>query len=46
MGLVMAKEIVNQHSGMIEIDPPYQNGCSFKISFPCQKNTAMVNIHE
>ncbi|WP_446810237.1 nitrogen fixation negative regulator NifL [Methylomonas sp. 2BW1-5-20] len=46
MGLVMAKEIVNQHSGMIEIDPHYQNGCSFKISFPCQKNTAMVNIHE
>lgn len=46
MGLVMAKEIVNQHSGMIEIDPHYQNGCSFKISFPCQKNTNMVNIHE
>lgn len=46
MGLVMAKEIVNQHSGMIEIDPHYQNGCSFKISFPCQKNTHMVNIHE
>ncbi|WKJ89556.1 nitrogen fixation negative regulator NifL [Methylomonas montana] len=46
MGLVMAKEIVNQHSGMIEIDPHYQTGCSFKISFPCQKNTHMVNIHE
>lgn len=46
MGLVMAKEIVNQHNGMIEIDPNYQNGCSFKISFPCQKNSTMVNIHE
>jgi len=46
MGLVMAKEIVNQHNGMIEIDPDYQNGCSFKLSFPCQKNSAMVSIHE
>ena len=46
MGLVMVKEIVNQHSGMIEIDPDYQSGCSFKLSFPCQKNSAMVNIHE
>lgn len=46
MGLVMVKEIVNQHSGMIEIDPDYQNGCSFKLSFPCQKNSAMVSIHE
>ncbi len=46
MGLVMSKEIVNQHSGMIEIDPDYQNGCSFKIRFPSLKNSAMVNIHE
>ncbi|WP_082877580.1 nitrogen fixation negative regulator NifL [Methylomonas koyamae] len=46
MGLVMVKEIVNQHSGMIEIDPDYQHGCSFKLSFPCQKNSAMVSIHE
>lgn len=46
MGLVMSKEIVNQHGGMIEIDPQYKNGCSFKIRFPCQKNLAMVNIHE
>lgn len=46
MGLVMAKEIVNQHSGLIAIDPHYQQGCSFKISFPCQKNSAMVTVHE
>ncbi|TPQ27072.1 nitrogen fixation negative regulator NifL [Methylomonas sp. EFPC3] len=46
MGLVMVKEIVNQHSGMIEIDPDYQNGCSFKLGFPCQKNSAMVSIHD
>jgi nitrogen fixation negative regulator NifL len=34
MGLVMAKEIVNQHQGFIDIDPGYEQGCRFKISFP------------
>jgi signal transduction histidine kinase len=34
MGLVMVREIVNQHQGMIEIDPNYSAGCSFNISFP------------
>ena len=34
MGLVMAKEIVNQHQGIIDIDPGYDQGCRFKISFP------------
>ncbi|MDP2901566.1 MAG: nitrogen fixation negative regulator NifL [Methylovulum sp.] len=34
MGLVMAKEIVNQHHGFIDIDPSYDLGCRFKISFP------------
>jgi len=37
MGLVMAKEIVNQHQGIIEIDPDYDQGCRFKISFPLHK---------
>ena len=40
MGLVIAKEIVNQHHGLIEIDPTYDQGCRFKISFPMHKNTA------
>ncbi len=40
MGLVMAREIVNQHDGMIEIDPDYTNGCCFNLRFPvCSKNT-------
>jgi nitrogen-specific signal transduction histidine kinase len=40
MGLVMAREIVNQHDGMIEIDPDYANGCCFNLRFPiCTKNT-------
>lgn len=34
MGLVMAKEIVNQHQGYIDIDPDFDQGCRFKISFP------------
>ncbi|MGZ5008345.1 MAG: nitrogen fixation negative regulator NifL [Methylobacter sp.] len=37
MGLVMAKEIVNQHHGFIEIDPDYDQGCRFKISFPLHR---------
>jgi nitrogen fixation negative regulator NifL len=34
MGLVMAKEIITQHQGFIDIDPAYIQGCRFKISFP------------
>lgn len=37
MGLVMAREIVNQHHGFIDIDPAYDQGCRFKISFPLHK---------
>lgn len=34
MGLVMAKEIVQHFNGTIEIDPDYQEGCRFIVSFP------------
>ncbi len=34
MGLVIAKEIVTQHHGFIDIDQHYYQGCRFKISFP------------
>jgi nitrogen fixation negative regulator NifL len=37
MGLVMAKEIVSQHQGFIEIDPDYDQGCRFIISFPLHR---------
>ncbi len=37
MGLVMAKEIVNQHQGFIEIDRDYDQGCRFKVSFPLRR---------
>lgn len=46
MGLVMAREIVNQHGGIMEIDPDYSPGCRFNISFPCQHNAFRVNTHE
>ncbi|MGR9013122.1 MAG: nitrogen fixation negative regulator NifL [Gammaproteobacteria bacterium] len=39
MGLVMAKEIVNQHQGFIEIDPDCDQGCRFKINFPLHKQS-------
>ncbi|MGR9100231.1 MAG: nitrogen fixation negative regulator NifL [Gammaproteobacteria bacterium] len=34
MGLVMSREIAQQMNGKIEIDPDYQHGCRFKVSFP------------
>jgi nitrogen fixation negative regulator NifL len=37
MGLVMAKEIVNQHQGFIEIDPVYGLGCRIKVGFPLRR---------
>jgi nitrogen fixation negative regulator NifL len=37
MGLVMAKEIVNQHQGFMDIDPAYDQGCRFRISFPLNR---------
>ncbi|MGZ5580866.1 MAG: nitrogen fixation negative regulator NifL [Methylobacter sp.] len=39
MGLVMAREIVNQHNGLIEIDPDVVHGCCFRLSFPCHHNS-------
>lgn len=45
MGLVMAREIVNQHNGMIGIDPDYTGGCCLKVSFPiCPKNINTVRL--
>ena len=40
MGLVMAKEIVMQHQGFIEIDPSFDQGCRFKISFPLRRQVS------
>lgn len=46
MGLVMVKEIVNQHAGMIEIDPDYMDGCRVILHFPCNLQSSGVTIHE
>ena len=40
MGLVMAKEIVNQHQGFIEIDPVYDMGCRIKVGFPLRRQVS------
>ncbi|WP_308874844.1 ATP-binding protein [Thiothrix subterranea] len=34
MGLCMAQEIVNNHSGSISIDPDYPNGCRIRVNLP------------
>ncbi len=39
MGLVIAKEIVTQHHGLIDIDSEVEQGCCFQLSFPLHKNT-------
>jgi nitrogen fixation regulatory protein len=47
MGLVMAKEIVDQHNGLIAIDPEYQAGCCIGMRFPlCPKSGIMDQSHE
>ncbi len=46
MGLVMAREIVNQHQGMIEIDPAYSNGCCFNLRFPSHRHSVGSHVHD
>ena len=36
MGLVMVREIVNQHNGLIKIDPDYRTVAGLKSVFPCK----------
>lgn len=45
MGLVMAKEIVIQHNGTIEIDPNYTTGCRFKIGFPVYRKSKTPSLN-
>lgn len=39
MGLVIVKEIVSQHHGLIDIDNNVEQGCCFQLSFPLHKST-------
>lgn len=34
MGLPLVQEVVNQHAGLIEIDPGFHEGCRIRLSFP------------
>ena len=44
MGLVIAREIVNQHHGFIDIDPSYTQGCRIKVSFPLHNTIARRSL--
>ena len=43
MGLVMAQEVVNQHQGLIRIDPTYHEGCRVHIQFNLHVRWAQVS---
>jgi nitrogen fixation negative regulator NifL len=45
MGLVIAKEIVNQHHGLIDIDSEVEQGCCFQLSFPLHKKSRSEVTH-
>lgn len=34
MGLAMAQETVNQHGGVIDVNPAFHDGCQIRVSFP------------
>lgn len=36
MGLSMVREVINEHSGLIEIDPDFTDGCRISVEFPVQ----------
>lgn len=38
IGLVMVKDIINRHHGIIAIDPDYRHGCRFIVGFPLNRN--------
>ncbi|MFN3918749.1 MAG: nitrogen fixation negative regulator NifL [Methylohalobius sp.] len=38
MGLSIVQEIVNEHSGTVEIDPGYTQGCRFRIRLPIRNH--------
>ncbi len=45
MGLVIAKEIVSQHNGLIDIDNDVEQGCCFQLSFPLHKSSRLEVTH-
>ena len=34
MGLTLAQDIVNNHQGLLEIDPDYTSGCRIRVELP------------
>jgi nitrogen fixation negative regulator NifL len=46
MGLVIAKEIISQHHGLIDIDSEVERGCCFQLSFPLHKKSVREVYHD
>lgn len=42
-GLSMAQDVVNQHAGLIRIDPSYQDGCRVHIQFDLRNQHSFRN---
>jgi nitrogen fixation negative regulator NifL len=42
LGLAMAQEVVNHHSGTIDIDPGYRAGCRVRVQLPYAAGGAHV----
>jgi nitrogen fixation negative regulator NifL len=38
MGLAMVQEVVNEHRGMISVDPDYAEGCRFCVLLPLRQD--------
>jgi nitrogen fixation negative regulator NifL len=38
LGLAMVQEVVNEHRGMIDIDPEYTQGCRFRVLLPIDRD--------
>ena len=36
MGLTLAQDIVNNHQGLLEIDPEFTSGCRIRVELPCE----------
>jgi nitrogen fixation regulatory protein len=45
MGLVIVKEIVSQHRGLIDIDHNVEQGCCFQLSFPLYQHAKREIAH-
>ena len=41
MGLAMVQDVVNEHRGMINVDPDYTEGCRFRVLLPVHHSVGL-----